>query len=417
MPPETMGAGYTPRPRNGVKSTQQNSTDITVRHAFPDDAIQVACRNAPLVGEPIEIDLDVARAGADRNSRTGRNPRGRSSHAQPHQTWPGICLPQEQGTAYHSPEFAHAALHTGDRSMRSRERLTGLHAARYSDEELGRIVERQGLRTPRSISQIHGVATAARIQQNARLLTQSIVLSEPMLVFVQHGYKIISTAACRLEVHSGEAVLIEAAECMDVENVPDEDGRYQAQWITFDNQLLTKLTRRAAPTERPVATPVNAPNSEVQEVFLDTFERVCEVVLGERLAPSAVGEARVIELLAWVEEFCGYIPQPARPSITYRVRELLMEDLSMRWTADQTAQRLGLSEATFRRRLAQEGTSHAELLLEMRMGQALRLLQSTDMSVLQVSFSVGYDSPSKFASRFRSRYGFAPSSLRMSAAI
>jgi AraC-like DNA-binding protein len=55
------------------------------------------------------------------------------------------------------------------------------------------------------------------------------------------------------------------------------------------------------------------------------------------------------------------------------------------------------------------------LLMEMRMGQALRLLQSTDMSIVQVSFSVGYESPSKFAGRFKSRFGFAPSSLRLAA--
>ncbi len=273
---------------------------------------------------------------------------------------------------------------------------------------------------PRSISQLYGVACAARIEQNMRLLTQSLVLSEPMLVVVRKGYKIISTPSLRMEVHAGEAVLIEAGEAIDVENVPDEDDIYQAHWIALDNRLLATLESRAArsdPAARAVATPVNAPNSEVQEVFLDTFERACEAILKECLAPSAVGRPRVLELLAWVDELCGFLPHAARPSMTYRVRELLTEDLSARWTTDRLAQRFGLSEATFRRRLAQEGTSLSMLLMEMRMGQALRLLQSTDMSILQVSFSVGYESPSKFAGRFKSRFGFAPSALRLSAPI
>lgn len=299
-------------------------------------------------------------------------------------------------------------------TVRERGQQTGFHAARYSDSEMAAIAECQGLRMPRSIAQLYGVASAARVDQNVRLLTRSIVLSEPMLVAVQRGYKIISSACGRLEVHAGEAVLIEAGDAIDVENVPDGDGLYQAHWIAFDNRLLSALdAKEGSADRRTAASPVNAPNSEVQAVFLDSVERVCEAILKECLAPAAVGRPRVMELLAWVEELCGFLPRPARPSTAGRVRELLTEDLAARWTTDQLARRLALSEATFRRRLAQEGTSLSVLLMEMRMGQALRLLQSTDLSIIQVAFSVGYESPSKFAGRFRSRFGFPPSSLRL----
>ncbi|TWA69874.1 AraC family transcriptional regulator [Azospirillum brasilense] len=306
-------------------------------------------------------------------------------------------------------------------AMKGRDPQTGFHAARYSDGEMAAIAERQGLRMPRSIAQLHGVASAARVDQNVRLLTRSLVLGDPMLVAVQKGYKIISTPSGCLEVHAGEAVLIEAGEAIDVENVPDGDGLYQAHWIAFDNRLLAALdareggAREGGGDRRTVASPVNAPNSEVQEVFLDSVERACEAILKECVAPAAVGRPRVMELLAWVEELCGFLPRPARSSTTGRVRELLTEDLAARWTTDQLARRLGLSEATFRRRLAQEGTSLSVLLTEMRMGQALRLLQSTDLPIIQVAFSVGYESPSKFAGRFRSRFGFPPSSLRLAA--
>lgn len=53
-----------------------------------------------------------------------------------------------------------------------------------------------------------------------------------------------------------------------------------------------------------------------------------------------------------------------------------------------------------------------ELLQDVRMTQALTLLQSTDISVLDVGLAVGYDSASRFAVRFRERFGFAPSAIR-----
>ena len=46
------------------------------------------------------------------------------------------------------------------------------------------------------------------------------------------------------------------------------------------------------------------------------------------------------------------------------------------------------------------------------MTQALTLLQSTDVSVLDVGLAVGYDSASRFAVRFRQRFGFPPSAIR-----
>ncbi len=46
------------------------------------------------------------------------------------------------------------------------------------------------------------------------------------------------------------------------------------------------------------------------------------------------------------------------------------------------------------------------------MTQALTLLQSTDVSVLNVGLAVGYDSASRFAVRFRERFGFPPSAIQ-----
>ena len=46
------------------------------------------------------------------------------------------------------------------------------------------------------------------------------------------------------------------------------------------------------------------------------------------------------------------------------------------------------------------------------MALAMTLLQSTDRPVATIAADVGYESPSRFAIRFRHRYGFAPSVVR-----
>jgi AraC-like DNA-binding protein len=76
------------------------------------------------------------------------------------------------------------------------------------------------------------------------------------------------------------------------------------------------------------------------------------------------------------------------------------------------ASAFAMSEATLRRKLADEGTSLSTILVDARMSFALTLLQSTTQPVTQIALAVGYQTPSQFAVRFRDRFGFVPTSVR-----
>ena len=76
------------------------------------------------------------------------------------------------------------------------------------------------------------------------------------------------------------------------------------------------------------------------------------------------------------------------------------------------ASELALFEVKLPHRLALEGTSLTALLVDARMASALTLLQATTQPVSGIAHSVGYESPSRFAVRFRQRFGFAPTAVR-----
>ena len=73
---------------------------------------------------------------------------------------------------------------------------------------------------------------------------------------------------------------------------------------------------------------------------------------------------------------------------------------------------MAMSEATLRRRLAADGTSFSALLTDLRMTRALGMLQTTDLPVGTIAAEVGYASASRFALRFRDRFGVSPSAIR-----
>ncbi|WP_277962692.1 helix-turn-helix domain-containing protein [Pseudomonas sp. RIT-To-2] len=105
----------------------------------------------------------------------------------------------------------------------------------------------------------------------------------------------------------------------------------------------------------------------------------------------------------------------ARPSVTAigdRLKELISSAPDKRWTAVEASRALALSEASFRRRLAEEGLNFSGMLREIRMHHAMLLLQTTTFSVTQISDACGYNAVSRFSARFKDRFGCSPGSVR-----
>lgn len=90
------------------------------------------------------------------------------------------------------------------------------------------------------------------------------------------------------------------------------------------------------------------------------------------------------------------------------VRNLVRREPQAELSAESVAQRLAVSPATLRRRLAEAGVSLRGLRTEERMALAQALLARPGAQVAEVALRCGYRSPSKFARQFRLFSGDAP---------
>lgn len=120
---------------------------------------------------------------------------------------------------------------------------------------------------------------------------------------------------------------------------------------------------------------------------------------------------RCVEVLAVLAER-GLVLPDGIPAIATTVQALVAARPHLPWAAADAARALEVSEATLRRRLAAEGTCFRDLAAEARLGHGLHLLQTTRQPIIEVAAACGYDSPSRFAARFRDRFGMSPSELR-----
>lgn len=245
---------------------------------------------------------------------------------------------------------------------------------------------------------------AARIHQRSEAVFRNLVASAPVAVLVRDGQKQVATKTGSYTAQAGSVSLLPDRIPLEICNRLGAEGGYCAATIVIPRHVIvqTKADCHLSATN----------DSRV----VGAFERAL-ISCTDPLVPEHLRAHYVQEVLLWLAEVGIYLPPSRKETVVDRVRALINTSLDTAWKADDVAARLGLSEASLRRQMASNGTSFSALLSDVRMTQALALLQSTDLSINRIALEVGYASPSKFAARFRDRFDVAPSAIRSGALI
>ena len=100
-------------------------------------------------------------------------------------------------------------------------------------------------------------------------------------------------------------------------------------------------------------------------------------------------------------------------SRTAAVIRVLENDLSRAWTVAQMAALVGVSDAHLRRLLARAmGASPLQVLCDLRLRAAARLLEDPSLRVKEIQVRVGLSDASHFSRDFRCRFGVSPTAYR-----
>jgi AraC-like DNA-binding protein len=120
------------------------------------------------------------------------------------------------------------------------------------------------------------------------------------------------------------------------------------------------------------------------------------------------------ELEAQAEQMLSKLPRAG--DLSRKVQELISAELrGGNPSADNVAERLSMHPKTLSRRLKSEGTSHQQLLDQLRYQLAERYLRRPNMSIGEVAFLLGYSDTSSFNKAFKRWTGAAPQAYRQRA--
>lgn len=264
------------------------------------------------------------------------------------------------------------------------------------------------------------------LPSGARLKTHAMcMLARPRLMQAQHATDFRFFEATLLVVTSGlltlgrgeriweladsHTLMVVAKNFIpNIQKIPDENNStFTSLFLTFAPGLITEFHQRYGQNVTPASTVNECKTTELDEDLNDALQ-FCIRGINSRTVSEAQQTNRLLGLLLALQERGMVFLRPSAPGLADRLTQLLTKTPEKHWTAAQASRELAVSEATLRRRLADEGISFSATLTEVRMHHAMMLLQTTHFSVSQIADACGYRAISRFSMRFKSRFGFPP---------
>jgi AraC-like DNA-binding protein len=262
--------------------------------------------------------------------------------------------------------------------------------------------------SPRRCSFRDGLGASAHLRQARELFVPDLFVGQNSVVLVQAGRKTVFGQGEQWLADSGDIILLPQGASYGVTNQLNGAAPYEAISLMFDASLIA-----AAPSQQPLFAPLNRPRvlRSPERGFGQAVERVRALWM-DAATPDLIARHAALEVLAWLAVHgCRFAPA-TQPTFMERLRALLVAAPAQPWNAALAAEALNISEATLRRRLARDNMTMSGLLLEVRLGNAMMMLQASDDYIGQIALDCGFANHAHFSRLFKTRYGITPSQLR-----
>ena len=234
------------------------------------------------------------------------------------------------------------------------------------------------------------------------------VLKEYQVNYITEGGGILENTHGIFELKKGDVMI----------TFPGEWHRYKPQKLTgwtenyigFNGPAVNFfLTHNLFDPKSPVIQTGN------HEEILDGFLRIFELVKAEPPGFQQIASGMVIKLLGYLvayhkqKEFSG----KEIAGIIEKARFEMRNDVDKQFDLEQFAANNNIGYSYFRRMFKNfTGISPRQYFLQLKIMRARELLLTTDKSIKEISYQLGFDSIYYFSRFFKQKTGMSPSEFR-----
>jgi hypothetical protein len=133
-------------------------------------------------------------------------------------------------------------------------------------------------------------ATSLTVSSRAQVVPR-LRVTEPSVVFVRHGHKVLTWQHRRIVVAAGAALALPAGQVVNIVNRPSRDGVYEEVWLSGDGAFAG-----SGSFELPAVSGVLVVD-EPTPALRTSFERAVEAIMFRNAVPFAAARTRIAEVL------------------------------------------------------------------------------------------------------------------------
>lgn len=228
---------------------------------------------------------------------------------------------------------------------------------------------------------------------------KNVVIGSAAIIRIQCGSKKLLWQDSYVSIDKTRLLLCHHRQQLTFENIP-ENNRFYARFLSL---LISPLPEqlelsRSRPSPDPWLT-----LTPTLKLTLDFLQEVAGDDDYTTMTQTFYLQA-LYQQLAEEGVLHHMFPNQNR-SLSEQLYDLFAAAPHSAHSLESVCEKLCLSRATLIRRLKSENTCFRKLLVDVRMGQALNLMQTGETDIMQLALSCGYSCPQRFSQRFRNQFG------------
>ncbi|MFV0375849.1 MAG: AraC family transcriptional regulator [Mangrovibacterium sp.] len=237
---------------------------------------------------------------------------------------------------------------------------------------------------------------------------QGRLLNEYQINYITEGKGVLETQNGKFQLKPGSVLLISP-------NVwhryrPLQKVGWMEQYIGFNGPMAAQFLDNPLLSAKVPLVQIG-----MHEEVIDTYLKIFDLVKKEKPGYQQIASGMIVKLLGYLisfemqKEFTGKRIATIIEEVRFKMRSALEGTVDLEQVADQ----YNIGYSYFRKMFKNyTGVAPHQYYLELKIMRARELLLSTDKSVKEISFELGFQSIHYFSRIFKSKTGTSPSELR-----
>jgi len=233
-------------------------------------------------------------------------------------------------------------------------------------------------------------------------------LNEYQLNYITEGAGILETKSGRFLIKPGSMMIIRPGIWHRYK--PVESKGWLENYVGFNGSLASRFVERLSiPPDQSVIF------CTIHEEFIETYNTIFDIVLAEKPGFNQVASGMVVKLLGQIvsSQKQRYFFGNKIEKIVQEARVLMQENLEAKVDLQLLASRNNMGYSYLRKMFKRyTGLAPHQYHIELKLLCAKELLRTTEKSIKEISYELGFQSIHYFSRLFKAKVGINPSEMR-----